>query len=115
MARLPNLIPMPHEVFGLPTAFLKAGASAVLSTLWPVNDIATRLLLEKFYQLLKAGMLPTQALQQAQIWLRDLSKELAPEVSDAIRFTQQGQSSPADDKLPFQHPYYWAGFQIHRT
>ena len=106
---------MPHEVFGLPTAFLKAGASAVLSTLWPVNDSATRLLLEEFYNNLKQGLLPTQALQEAQIWLRDLPKGKAPEISNAIRFTQQGQTAPADDIFPFQHPYYWAGFQLHRA
>jgi len=73
------------------------------------------MLLEKFYQFLQDGTLPTQALQQAQIWLRDLPKEKTPEISDATRFTQQGQAAEADDKFPFRHPYYWAGFQLHRA
>jgi len=47
------------------------GAAGVLGTLWPVNDMATALLVSKFYDLhLVARLAPPAALRQAQLWLR---------------------------------------------
>ena len=41
----------PDECLGPPAGFLQAGAPAVVSTLWPVSDLSTMLLIERFYQL----------------------------------------------------------------
>ena len=40
----------PDEYLGLPAGFLRAGAPAVVSTLWAVNDFSTMLLMERFYR-----------------------------------------------------------------
>jgi CHAT domain-containing protein len=41
----------PDEYLGMTAAFLQAGAPAVVSTLWAVDDVSTMLLMERFYQL----------------------------------------------------------------
>jgi tetratricopeptide (TPR) repeat protein len=65
---------LPDEAIGLPAGFLRAGAAAVIGTLWPVDDLSTALLMMRFYRLHlgvgeAAGMPPARALRIAQRWL----------------------------------------------
>ena len=61
----------PNEFIGLPGTFTALGAAGVLSTLWPVSDAATALLIAKFYELhLVAKLSPPAATSRAQAWLR---------------------------------------------
>ena len=54
--------------WGLVPAFLGAGAPAVVVSLMPIDDIATRTLTVRFYELLAHGLLSkAKALQQAQL------------------------------------------------
>ncbi|EDN71094.1 TPR repeat containing protein [Beggiatoa sp. PS] len=87
------------EYMGLSSSFLFAGAHNVLATLWRVDDNASRLLIEEFYQGLNDGLSPVKALQQAQRLLRQLSID---ELYQRLNV----------DRLPsdFKNPYYWAGF-----
>ena len=52
-------------VIGLTRSFLSAGAQCVLISLWPVPDLACKLLLKAFYGGLLQGMLASRALCQA--------------------------------------------------
>ncbi|MCM2309839.1 MAG: CHAT domain-containing protein [Steroidobacteraceae bacterium] len=71
----------------LAQGFMRAGAGAVLATLWPVPDSSTAALMGAFYrELLGHGTSPAIALARAQRQLRS-----HPKWSD---------------------PYYWAGFQL---
>jgi CHAT domain-containing protein len=54
------------DVLGLSQAFLRAGASALLVSLWRVPDEATARLMEAFYQRLVTGTPPAAALRKAQ-------------------------------------------------
>ncbi len=72
------------EPVSLATAFSGAGAQAVVSGLWRVDDEATELLFSSLYAALKAGRSPGEALQEAQ---------------NATR----GR---------YPHPYYWAAFSL---
>ncbi|MEB3343263.1 CHAT domain-containing protein [Okeania sp.] len=105
------------EYIGLPSAFLYAGASNVVSSLWSVNQVSAAFLLIKFYQNLKSGLTVAMALKQAQLWLRDvtvaelqkwtsklkLEEELAQRIQGYLYFL------PSDRQL-YQDPYHWAAF-----
>jgi CHAT domain-containing protein len=66
----------PEEFVGLPATFLQLGAAGVVATLWQVDDLATALLMAKFYDLHMADKLsPPSALRGAQAWLRGATRE----------------------------------------
>jgi CHAT domain-containing protein len=73
-------------VMSLGRAFMYAGVPTLVSTLWSVNDVATAILMENFYQQLLQGDTPAKALQTAKL------QYLA---------TAKGQSA---------HPAFWAAF-----
>ena len=60
------------ESIGLSTGFLTAGALTVVSSLWPVSDLATCLLMRDFARGIAAGKSPAAALRFAQWRLRQL-------------------------------------------
>jgi CHAT domain-containing protein len=72
------------DIVGLNRAFIYAGASSVIASLWTVDDKATNMLMKSFYSHLKQGMSKVAALQAAQTATRK--------------------------KYP--HPYYWAAFVL---
>jgi CHAT domain-containing protein len=65
-------------------AFLQAGASSVVASLWPVDDRATAVIMERFHEALAAHDSPAAALAAAQ---RSMLRETAT-----------------------AHPFYWAAF-----
>lgn len=71
-------------VIGLTRSFLSAGAQSLLVALWPVPDLACKLLLKAFYGGLLQGMMASQSLCQAM---------------QVVQGTKQ-----------FSHPSNWAGF-----
>ena len=77
-------VPAGDDWVGLVRAFLYAGASNVLATIWPVEDRATAQLMEEFYGHLESGSSPSEAMT------------LAKRASLSSRNTA--------------HPFYWAGF-----
>ncbi|MDJ0616358.1 MAG: CHAT domain-containing protein, partial [Calothrix sp. MO_192.B10] len=105
------------EYISLPSGFLYAGSSSVVSSLWTVDDVSTALLIIEFYQNINAGFTVAIALNQAQIWLRDATTaelqvwasqlKLAPEEAKKIEASLEWFDS---DERPFQNPYWWAGF-----
>jgi CHAT domain-containing protein len=95
-------------VFGLQRAFQIAGAKSVVSTLWRVNDDATRVLMADFYKnLWEKKLSKIEALRQAQ-----LKMLAAPTVGGSSgRGLKFDDSQPPDEnrRLP---PYYWAPFVL---
>ncbi|MEM1180579.1 MAG: CHAT domain-containing protein [Acidobacteriota bacterium] len=60
--------PVPGEgLLGLERAFHFAGARSVLASLWPVSDVATSRLMERFYRHLQGGLPRDEALRKAQL------------------------------------------------
>jgi len=114
---------LPDETIGLPAGFLQAGVSAVVGTLWPVEDLSTSLLLVRFYQNhLQDGLSLSDALVDAQRWLRESTVE---EMALADHYYYLYCKSGGRDKLaldnwqyysthpkevPFEHPFHWAAF-----
>ncbi len=115
---------MPDEFIGLAGALLEAGAPAVISSLWPVDDISTKLLLTEMYRLHLGGMSVAAALQGAQRWV---SEATAEELGLAAVFERSYTASGSMDESalrswqyyemnererPFAHPFYWAAFTL---
>ena len=72
------------DVVGLTRAFLYAGSSSVLSTLWRVVSETTEQLMVAFYSYMEGGMNKAEALRQAQL----------------------------DIMAVYPHPRYWAAFNL---
>jgi CHAT domain-containing protein len=120
----------PDEFLGLPAGFLQAGAPAVVSTLWQVDDLSTSLLMERFYRNhLHDGLAPAAALRTAQRWLRDTT---AGELGLAERWEEIYQTTANPErrrkafkrmrdfrhdpqKRSYAHPYHWAAFTLAGT
>lgn len=114
---------LPSEFIGLPNAFLQLGATAVVATLWPVEDISTTLLVGRFYDEYLGGGKPScSALRAAQLWLRtarvdDLRRAVDAWVgggrikAERVAVVEQGLKALDGWKTtPFAQPSYWAAF-----
>ena len=69
-------------VFGFRRAFAIAGARSIITTLWRVDDRATRDFMIQFYSLLQTGKTKLEAFNEAQLRIKE----------------------------KFPHPYYWGAF-----
>lgn len=103
------------EYIGLPAAFLLAGASVVVSSLWEVDEATPLLLMRHFYNgVLGDGLSPGRALSHAVKRLRALStsgveKELSGCVRSARDVAVQYFGSQG---CPAEHPFHWAPFIV---
>ncbi len=73
------------EVIGLSRSFIFAGATSLLASLWKVDDLATAVLVKRFFRYIAGGDSRALALQKAQLLVKDQL--------DA-------------------HPKYWAAFHL---
>lgn len=77
------------DILTLATGFLCAGARSVVSSLWLIDDLATALFSIFYYQHRQEGDSRPEALQQAQIKLRELKKEALLSREDIQEFHSQ--------------------------
>jgi CHAT domain-containing protein len=109
------------EYIGLPSGFLYAGTTNVISTLWAVNDVSTAILMIKFYEIFLSETRPAVAvaLRESQLWLRDatvqdlvdwvagcklISDERKEEMQNSIEFGKRPESKR------YKSPHFWAAF-----
>src|SRR6185503_11816237 len=91
-------------LLGLERAFQVAGARAVIASLWKVDDLATRDLMERFYDnLWNKNMGKLEALREAQLWML---RERGPRGLDVVN---DDGAKPTGKRLS---PYYWAAFVL---
>jgi CHAT domain-containing protein len=123
--RLPG-IDLIDEVISLPAGFVQAGVPGVVGSLWSVLDLSTALLMVRFYDLWRGeGLPPAEALQQAQIWLRDTtnaekadcfgaelreSSATAMPVPLAEALLREALLRHPTAERTFDHPFHWAAF-----
>jgi CHAT domain-containing protein len=94
----------PDESLTLTTAFLAAGATAIIGTRWPVDDdTATALSLRLHYHL-QMGAPPAEALRDAQL---DLLRP-HPDMWKPL-----GKHLAAIGESRLSHPASWAGYVHH--
>jgi CHAT domain-containing protein len=100
----------------------RAGASAVLASLWPVSDASTALLMREFYRLRYVeGRNKAEALREAQLSVM-AGSPAGPAAAGRAAISAAGassaagpagaapQSAPAWTERGFSHPFYWAPF-----
>ena len=73
-------------IAGLQRGFKKAGVHAMLMSLWPIDDNATTLFMQAFYQAVVSGQTMQSALRHAQQTLRAMEE--------------------------YNYPHYWAAFVL---
>ena len=117
------------ELIGLARAFFYAGTPSVLVTQWVVDDLSTRLLMERFYGTLAKGDVSIGwALSEAQQYLRSLPlsqlrEKIALMVDEPQKAEQAlnafacsiglGSAESLDPHLCLlDHPYYWGAFFV---
>ena len=71
------------DIIGLTRAFITAGASSIIASLWKINDVASAVLIKRFYRYLKQNS-KIDALRQAQLFI----------------------------KQRYKHPAFWASFVL---
>ena len=107
------------EYISLPSGFLYAGSSSVVSSLWTVSDLSTAFLMIKFMQILRnnTDMSVSLAMNKAQLWLRDATKEELQEWTSQLSLNplQQIQlmlwfNDKEANSKPLESPFYWAAF-----
>ncbi|MEN8249332.1 MAG: CHAT domain-containing protein [Bacteroidota bacterium] len=103
------------ELIGLSRAFMYAGSSAVVVSLWKVDDVSTSLLMTKMHQYVDAGMSLASALAQAQ---RDLiDHDFNPSAGGSrgmrsVEWHNNLQNVVNSKEKKFTSPYFWAPFII---
>lgn len=101
------------EYTAIASGFLYAGAGTVVSTLWPVDDLSTLVLMEHFYTGLRDHHDTCRALREAQAALRSArADELMRRFAEELPTASDRFASLPPDSRPFAHPYYWAGFIV---
>ncbi|WP_375515805.1 CHAT domain-containing protein, partial [uncultured Nostoc sp.] len=107
------------EYIGLPSGFLLAGSTNVVSSLWTVSATATALLMIKFYEELQQQSNIVLALNTAQRWLRDTTvKGFQYWLSNSslslvckIYLNEYFAANYENTSIkPFASPFYWAAF-----
>jgi len=73
------------ELFGLMRALIYAGTPSVVMSLWSVDQVSCSILMQKFYESLKAGRTKVEALQFAQLCVKEIT------ASQAIDYCRQAQ------------------------
>lgn len=106
---------IPEERIGLPLAFLRAGAAGVVASMWAVPDESTALLMARFYREWARQRDPAFALTAAQEWLRlSTGRQLKDWVTTNV--PELAAVLPAgDQRIPYEHPRYWAAFALFGT
>ena len=72
------------EIIGMNRAFFYAGATSLVSSLWRISDVASAVVMKRFYRALSEGNDKAAALRSAQMLVREY----------------------------YPHPAYWAAFRL---
>jgi len=108
------------EYVGLPSGFLFAGSSHVVSSLWSVFNASTTYVMVKFYKILRSnkGISIPKALWQAQQWYRKNGTDqnvvslVGEDAVNALQPTEKTRPALGSIRPTYSHshPVFWAPF-----
>ena len=91
-------------LIGIQRAFQVSGARTTVASLWEVNDQATRVLMERFYENYWDNELSRlDALREAQLWMLNHPEDIRGRPLPAI---------PESSRSERLAPQYWAAFVL---
>jgi len=91
----------------LARAFMYAGASALVVSLWQVNDASTSLIMQNFYSNLAKGLPKDKALQQAKLAYLEKINGFAAHPAFWSPFVLIGNSSPIEIQQKSESKWLW--------
>ncbi len=101
-------------VFGLRRAFAIAGVKQLITSLWNVPTRPTMLLTDKFFEAYNRGVSPAIALQSAQQYVRDISRQelesIVPLGKEILEELTRWTIHIPDPNYPLRHPYFWGAW-----
>ena len=104
------------EYLGLPAAFLLAGASRVISSLWAIQLTTPLLIMQDLYNgIYLHGKSAATALREATLRLRSFSiDELRTSLCDTLSTSTRDiiLKELKSEVVPPSHPYHWAPFIV---
>jgi CHAT domain-containing protein len=98
-------------VLGLRWAFAVSGARTLVMSLWKVPDLATAVLMDRFYHnLLDQGLARDRSLREAQKFLRGCTVGQLRQDGWLGSESAQHLAGRSDSDRPFEDPCYWGAF-----
>jgi CHAT domain-containing protein len=101
-----------NGIASLARAFMYAGASSLIVSLWQVNDYATSEIMKNLYANLASGMKKDEALRQAKIQYIKSAKGVFAHPAFWSPFIQMGNTRPVFIKTKGASPWLNGGFLI---
>jgi CHAT domain-containing protein len=107
---------------------LKGGVPVITSTLWPVHQLSTVLLMRDLHRRLLNAAVPDEkssfqiaaALRRSQQWLRSLTvTQIIEELGSLAALANAKEIAKEIENIqtqildhPYAHPYFWAPFYV---
>lgn len=118
-----------HDLVPIALSVLAAGAGAVISTLWPIDELPKTLLMLELHRCLHLGYSPPTALAKAQEWLRTATHHdliqwgyaqaaslahtgLSDDLLSELRIRLAHIKMDGSGRYPYGSPCHWAGFTV---
>jgi len=100
------------EMVGLSRAFIFAGTSTVIVSLWNVNDASTTLLMTRFYQYCSDGIVADKAMAMAQREIANNKFQFQLPANDRSMNVNWNSEMQQYDVKQANKPAFWAPFII---
>lgn len=99
-------------VYGMQRSFKVAGVKTIIMSLWQVDDEATYLMMEKFYDELTKGKGKREAFQDSQLYIKDWAEKRVKELKDTFsdKIPEIQEKKKAEYGRLLYPEYYWAAF-----
>lgn len=98
---------------GIRRAFINAGVQCMILNLWKTDDNAAIIIMKCFYHhYIREHMSVEESLQKAKHYVRTGTVRNIRNEPYYSKTMEDVFADMEEDKIPYAHPYYWAGFIV---